>query len=102
MAFSRMRLALCLSLLLNSVYKTSTNGYLLALVYADLEQHREGISGPVGRFGQSIMAEIQSEVASAGQNWLPLKAGLFGGSDERFLTLKTAFDEWVRKVRRPW
>ncbi|HXV43045.1 MAG TPA: hypothetical protein VEC96_08270, partial [Anaerolineae bacterium] len=69
------------------------------------------IAGPVGSFGwryrrlpaaQTLMGEIQSEIAIAGENWPPLKFGLFNGSVDRFLIVKTAFDEWLKKVTWGW
>ncbi len=86
--------------------------YLLALIYADLEQkyfHRGGVVGPIGCFGwryqrlpptQTIMGKIEAEVAALGQDWPPLKAGLFNSSVDRFLALKRAFDEKLERL--PW
>lgn len=89
--------------------------YLLALVYADLEDKRgdtpfagPGMWGPVGRFGwrRRRYAEYDGELqrleeeAERGQNdWAPLRAGLFDGSFERFQTVKRGFDEFVGSVR---
>jgi len=81
--------------------------YLLALVHADLRQ-KEGdkdVWGPPGRFSWKnrrlpqggIMNEIELEARSADENWPPLKAGFFDSSLERFLLIKTAFDEFIAK-----
>jgi hypothetical protein len=84
--------------------------YLLALVHADLNQKQNGgFWGPVGCFGwrgtgayhvgeHRIMKEIELEVANADKNWPLLEAGLFDASVERFRTVKTAFDEQVRRI----
>ncbi|MEW6455121.1 MAG: SIR2 family protein [Acidobacteriota bacterium] len=83
--------------------------YLLALVHADLRQKQIGdVWGPIGCFGwrgrrypeKWIIKEIELEVTQAGKNWLPLKHGLFEGSLERFLNVKTEFDKLVSGL--PW
>jgi hypothetical protein len=85
--------------------------YLLALVHSDLIQKRDGrIRGPIGCFGwrgrgafrldePPIMKEIESEVEKVGEHWPLLKAGLFDSSVERFQTIKTAFDAWVKSLQ---
>ncbi|MBI1930308.1 hypothetical protein HYR99_39410, partial [Candidatus Poribacteria bacterium] len=82
--------------------------YLFALVYADLDyDRRNGAWGPIGCFGwrnrhrpeNTIMKEIELEAKAAGQDWLPLKAGLFDASVERFQVVKTAFDKEIEKLR---
>lgn len=78
--------------------------YLLALIYVDLRQKQGGnIWGPVGCFGwrRSIIREIEIEVKEAGNEWLPLKAGLFDGSTERFQFIKAEFDKQILQ-RLPW
>jgi hypothetical protein len=84
--------------------------YLLALVFADLHQkllQTDEFSGPIGCFGwryprrsldQIFLSEIGLEAGAVDQNWLPLKAGLFNGSAERYQTVKAGFDEWFKKV----
>ncbi len=84
--------------------------YLLALVHADLMDKKEGhLWAPIGcfiwrgrRFYRTdippIMKELESEVATAGENLPLLKAGLFAGSLERFHQIKTAFDTMVIDV----
>ena len=62
--------------------------------------------GPVGCFGwrrrgyreDTIMSEINLEVANAGEYWPPLKAGLFNGSAERFKEVKVAFDSFLSEL----
>lgn len=78
--------------------------YLFALVYADLrEKQKRSIVGPVGCFAwrnimveDHIMTEIELEIKDAGNNWPPLKAGLFDGSLERFQYLKHEFDKFIQ------
>jgi hypothetical protein len=85
--------------------------YLLALVYADLQEKIDGhIWAPIGRFGwlgrgafsldiPPIMGEIESEVTKESENWPLLKAGLFDRSVERFQAIKAAFDAEI--INRP-
>ena len=62
--------------------------YLYALVHGDLYE-KEGslgrIWGPIGCFlwRQGVLEEVGQEIAEQGNEWPPLKAGLFGGSVER-------------------
>ncbi|MEM9808713.1 MAG: caspase family protein [Cyanobacteria bacterium P01_D01_bin.56] len=68
---------------------------LLALVATDFNNQQHGFAfGPIGRFGwkfktlysnrHSPFTDILQEVQTEGEQWLPLQAGLFGGSLERF------------------
>jgi hypothetical protein len=64
--------------------------YLFGLVSFDMSrQTRRGGYGPVGRFSwrreheTAIDAQIEQEIALAGANWPPLRAGLFGGDPAR-------------------
>lgn len=75
--------------------------YILGLVHADLFHKKSGqIWRPAGRFmlrnryypQESIMDELEKEIASLGSNWPPLKAGLFDGSIERIRFIKSSFD----------
>ncbi|HLE24361.1 MAG TPA: hypothetical protein VI935_01770, partial [Thermodesulfobacteriota bacterium] len=93
--------------------------YLHALIFADFWKKqtqgnigRSTIWGPVGYFafreyyGQEpenlipaeISKEIKQEQLDAGDDWPPLKAGLFDGSAERFQFIKNEFDTWVREA----
>lgn len=68
--------------------------YLLALVHADLElKSGSNAWGPVGcfRWRKGIISEIETEATKTGDNWPPLKAGLFDGSFERLKKVKDAF-----------
>lgn len=76
-------------------YETSFDEFevLYALVIADLRlQAGHNCWGPIGRFGwkfsnrgdYSPFVRLTKEAASLKDNWLPIKAGMFGGSYERF------------------
>lgn len=75
---------------------------LLGLVYADVVKVAWA---PTGRFvadqyGTGADKALEDEIAEAGAAWLPLSAGLFGGSKDR---LHEALDRWrsvVEAVRR--
>ena len=81
--------------------------YLLGLTYADLDDRNLGRAvGPIGCFGwrygrslpaNSLSGRIETEAQEAGDSWLPLQAGFFGKSLDRFLTIKKAFDEFVQR-----
>jgi hypothetical protein len=82
--------------------------YLFALVHADLREKQESsIAGPLGCFlwrnrrdpENHIAVEIELEIKDAGDNWPPLKVGLFDDSLERFRYLKREFDSIIRGVR---
>ena len=81
--------------------------YLFALVYVDLfEKKKNRIWGPVGCFRwrnrdepeRYIMTEIEQESTEEGDNWPPIKAGLFDGSVERFQHIKKEFDNLFRQL----
>lgn len=80
--------------------------YLLALIHADLfEKHLNGFAWPLGLFcflrrfrpEPHIIEQIESEASSAGENWPPLRAGLFDGSLERLQIVKGDIDEHIKK-----
>jgi hypothetical protein len=80
--------------------------YLYGLIYADQytqEHAASGYSGqgwgPIGRFRwransaqTAIWTAINKEIETLGENWPPLRAGLFGGSLERLKEVKTKYD----------
>lgn len=89
--------------------------YLLALVYADLEDKRgdeyfagPGLWGPIGRFGYRLryaehrgaLQRLVEEAERDRNGWAPLRAGLFNGSFEKFQTVMRGFDEFVASVKR--
>lgn len=76
---------------------------LLALVAADnRKQNGSWVWGPVGRFGwkqfnypNSPFTRLVEEAKLAGDDWPPLKGGLFGGSIERFSAISQEFHQEV-------
>jgi len=80
--------------------------YLFALVYFDLnKKYRERNWAPVGRFlwrnrdetERHIITEIECESTEEGDNWPPIKAGLFNGSFDRFQNIEKEFVEFFRQ-----
>ena len=77
-----------------------------ALVVADMRQFRnQGVWGPFGRFGWkhrhgrgSPLAKVVSEALALKQEWPPLKAGLFGGSFERFEKVSAEYSSQVGQL----
>lgn len=80
---------------------------LYALVVADLrlqDEHR--FWGPIGRFGwkfssredRSPFVRLTSEAFSLKEQWPPIKAGMFGGSYERFEEAANGFKETLGKL----
>lgn len=89
-------------------YETSFDEFevLYALVIADLRlQAGNNCWGPIGRFGwkfskigdYSPFVRLTTEAASLKDNWPPIKAGLFGGSYERF---ERAGSEFMKNLER--
>ncbi|MCU0500770.1 MAG: SIR2 family protein, partial [Anaerolineae bacterium] len=88
--------------------------YLLGLAYADLDSKTDsGGVGPIGCFGwryrrhfsdedSGVMGRLETEARQASESWPPLQAGLFGGSLERFWTVKSAFDQFVQQQVGRW
>ena len=79
--------------------------YLLALVCSDLyEKQLRQFWGPIGSFGwrREIIDEIASESSQAGKDWLPLKAGLFNSSAQRFQVVQAAFHDQLAKSNIRW
>lgn len=82
--------------------------YLLALVHADLYEKETGRGrfwGPMGRFlwkdqyerERSELSVLKKEAEGKGEDWPALKAGLFGGSGERFMAVANGFEQIVGK-----
>lgn len=79
-----------------------------SLIYTDLKiRENDFVCGPLGRFswkqrsiGSSTrpLVEVFEEATSQGKDWLPLKAGLFGGSIERFQKVAQQYSEFLRKL----
>jgi|ERR1044072_1251613 hypothetical protein len=76
---------------------------LFALVVFDNRKQSGGwLWGPVGRFGwkqfncqHPPFTRLIEEAKASGNEWPPLKAGLFGGSVDRFVTVAEDFQKEV-------
>ena len=88
--------------------------YLLGMAYADLDAKDDirGV-GPIGCFGRryrrhfadedpGLAGRIEDEARQAGESWSLLRAGLFGGSLERFWNVKAAYDQFVQRHTANW
>lgn len=77
--------------------------YLFALINADVNEKESGrIWGPIGCFGwkrnKAILDEITLEIKEQGNDWSLIKEGLFNGSIERLMDIKSNFDKSIRKL----
>ncbi len=82
---------------------------LLALVYVDLDYNPEfGVYGPIGRFGWkyksrgrsgNVYADILKEAEDVKHHWMPLQAGLFSGSYDRFVEIASKYQEKLNNLR---
>jgi len=95
------------ALFLGADYERAFDGFevLFALSVVDLRVQRgEHIWAPTGRFGwkqqhgEGPLGILIDEARGAGPDWSPLKAGLFGGSAERFEAAATPYLELVKKL----
>ena len=92
-------------LFLGRAYDTHFDRFeiLLALTYADV---RDSDWGPPGRFAWkhsnrgrgSPYAELMAEAARLGNNWPPTRAGLFGGSTERFVEVAERYKQLLDQL----
>ena len=82
--------------------------YLFALVYMDVNK---GAWAPPGRYswnsgscypGIWIVQEVDSEIKEFGNEWPPLKAGLFGGDMQRLEAARTSLHEFIGKLGWHW
>lgn len=79
---------------------------LLALVYADLRKSSLGLWGPPGRFAWKHRERLEAspfnklieEAQQQGNNWAPLRAGLFNSSLDQFLEVATAYKKILDKL----
>lgn len=81
---------------------------LLALQTADLfEQNKNHIWGPIGRFGwkhtsrvydSSPYKDLLKDAIPQADKWLPIQAGLFNSSFERFVQIASKFQEKLDKL----
>lgn len=86
-----------------------TYEYLFALIHADLNEKlidpawEDRVWGPVGCFGWrnrhfpelKIANQIEKQAKPLGDDWSPLKSGLFDGSFSRFIYLKNNYDKLI-------
>ncbi len=99
-------------LFLGSSYETYFDRFeaLLGLIVAE-ERDSHGatrIWGPIGRYGwkfkrgdeRSLFHGIVTEAAEQGQNWGPIRAGLFRGSIDRFMEISEKFSAILKEL--PW
>lgn len=78
---------------------------LYALSYAHIDTKKRGGEawGPIGRFGWKLRSEpspfttLLEEASRFGNDWAPLKAGMFGGSIDRFLELFRSYQSMLRQ-----
>lgn len=80
----------------------------LALVHVELQYNPENrVWGPIGRFGWkyksrgrtgNVYSELVKEANTFKSEWLPLKAGLFSGSIDRFLEVSSKFEEILKRL----
>jgi hypothetical protein len=78
-----------------------------ALSVADARLARgESVWGPIGRFGwkrsreNSPLQRVLKEAETHQTDWLPLKAGLFGGNFDRFKKVAEQFVQFISRL--PW
>ena len=92
-------------LFLGRTYDRHFDGFeiLLALIYADLT---DGAWGPPGRFAwkhsgqihRSPYVEMMQDAERMGDDWPPLKAGLFGGSAKRFREVAETYKQSLDRL----
>lgn len=78
---------------------------LFALVVADIRTLKDrGTWGPIGRFGwkrrrwNDPLEKLVTQARQHKGEWPPLKAGMFGGSFERFDNVATAFMDRLKNI----
>jgi len=78
--------------------------YFFALVQTEYFQNSQSPrKGQPGRFAwniryhpeTNIVRQIEMESAAAGNNWPPLRSGLFEGDPEKFKSIKSIYDEFL-------
>lgn len=98
------------TLFLGKGYEDSFDEFevLYSLAAIDLGTQRDQYAwGPLGRFGwkakhrdRTALSNLINRANAAGDNWEPIKAGLFGGKLARFNTAADALKNTVEKL--PW
>jgi len=85
--------------------------YIMALVHADLHEKQKGrFWAPIGRFGwreredyeNHISKGIEAEISTMGNDWPPLKVGLFNASADRARSVKSYLDQRVAELEWPY
>jgi len=85
--------------------------YLTSLEHSYLRRKlNKEVWGPIGCFGwryrrlkdRGLRKDIEKEAIEAGNDWRLLKAGLFDGEIEEFLSIKNDFDKFVDKCSDGW
>ena len=84
---------------------------MLGLIYIDrkydtFKEGEENVWGPIGRFGwgynynltESPVNLVSLELDKFGDEWLPLKYGLFDGKKERVIDIKQRYDKHLKKA----
>ena len=93
-------------LFIGKSYESSFDEFevFFALVVRDIKKQREDYPwGPIGRFGwkhrqsNSPLSRIIAEANKMGENWEPIKSGLFGGKIERFNDVANEFQQELLK-----
>lgn len=85
--------------------------YMLGLInidrnYSTFKEGKKSIWGPIGRFcwgyvynqTESPVNLVSLELDKLGDEWLPLKYGLFDGKKERVIEIKQRYDEFLKTV----
>jgi len=82
--------------------------YVRSLAYLDLRGTEGGVRvwAPPGRFcwrvwrpGGDVASAIADEMIRSGNDWWPLRAGMFGSNMTRAKSVKHSLDEWVKSLR---
>ena len=90
----------------NYEYAFDTFEVFFALVVADIRQVRgQHVWGPIGRFGWknsrgdgSPLGRVIADARGMKDSWPPLRAGLFGGSSERFNKVATEYAQLIGQL----
>ncbi|MEM9276865.1 MAG: hypothetical protein AAGA80_28590 [Cyanobacteria bacterium P01_F01_bin.143] len=76
------------------------------MIVSDINRQRQNSSwGPIGRFGwkyrhhNSPFSRIIDEANAMGENWGPIKAGLFGGKLARFTDVVNEYSNLIVSLR---
>jgi len=78
--------------------------FFQAMIYGDLKVHDSynGFWAPMGSFvwrRRELLDLFRKEIEQAGQNWGPLKAGFFSGSQEKALEILSELEKFIGRVK---